>query len=446
MFPITDMRGRIIAFGGRALEKDVPAKYLNSPETTLFHKGSNLYNGAAARKATHEGGKLIVVEGYVDVVMMAMAGFGGAVAPLGTALTEDQLGILWKMSEEPILCFDGDNAGRKAAYRAVDLALPHLAPGRSLVFAALPDGQDPDDLVRSGGAAAVNDVLAGARPLADMLWARETENGNFDTPERRAGLEARLNQVTAVIANEAVRKYYRQDFEARTRQLFAPSLPARGEQRFAPRYDSRGSGGRGGFGRDRRGAGRGGPMPMFSPPSAALTASSIVRGYRSSFPPREALILLAVVNHPWLFEDHSEELASLEFLYPDADRLRRGILDAASGHDHDTASLRAAIDKRNLGTVLARAESATQVADWPARPEAAPEDVRQWWQHVVTLHRKSRTLNKELREAEQALAADPSEGHLAWLRDVQERLTALEGTEATIDGFGALSGRRKTGV
>jgi DNA primase len=278
-----------------------------------------------------------------------------------------------------------------------------------------------------------------------MLWARETEGGNFETPERRAGLEARLNQVTAAIANEAVRKYYRQDFETRTRQLFAPLSSARGEQRFAPRYDSRG-GGRSGFGRDRRGAGRGGLMPMFSPPSAALTASSIVRGYRSSFPPREALILLAVVNHPWLLEDHSEELAGLEFLYPDADRLRRGILDAASGHDHDTASLRAAIDKRNLGAVLARAESATQVADWPARPEAAPEDVRQWWQHVVTLHRKSRTLNKELREAEQALAADPSEEHLGWLRDVQERLAALEGTEATIDGFGALSGRRKAGV
>jgi len=447
MFPITDMRGRIVAFGGRALEKDVPAKYLNSPETTLFHKGALLYNGAAARKAAHEGGRLIVVEGYVDVVMMAMAGFPGAVAPLGTALTEDQLALLWRMSEEPVLCFDGDGAGRRAAYRAVDLALPHLAPGRSLLFAALPDGQDPDDLVRSGGAPAVEEVLSGARPLADMLWARETEGGNFDTPERRAGLEARLNHVTAAIANEAVRKYYRQDFEARTRELFAPFPAARGGgPRFAPRYDFRAGGGRSAFGRDRRGAGRGGPVPVFTAPSASLTASSIVRGYRSSFPPREALILLAVVNHPWLLEDHAEELASLEFLYADADRLRRGLLEAAAGHDRDTAALRVALDRRNLGTVLARAEGATQAADWPARPDAAPEDVRQWWHHIVTLHRKSRTLNKELREAEQALASDPSDEHLAWLRDVQERLAALEGTEATIEGFGALSGRRKAGI
>src|SRR6266576_4004948 len=151
MFPITDLRGRVIAFGGRALEKDVPAKYLNSPETPLFHKGSNLYNGATARQATHDGAKLIVVEGYVDVIAMVTAGFGGAVAPLGTALTENQLALLWKMADEPILCFDGDRAGQKAAWRAADMALPQLKPGKSLRFALLPEGQDPDDLARSGG-------------------------------------------------------------------------------------------------------------------------------------------------------------------------------------------------------------------------------------------------------------------------------------------------------
>src|SRR5437764_5944722 len=145
MFPITDLRGRVIAFGGRALEKDVPAKYLNSPETPLFHKGSNLYNGAAARQATHDGAKLIVVEGYVDVIAMVTAGYPATVAPLGTALTEDQLALLWKMTDEPVLCFDGDGAGRRAAYRAVDMAMPRLKPGKSLRFAMLPDGQDPDD-------------------------------------------------------------------------------------------------------------------------------------------------------------------------------------------------------------------------------------------------------------------------------------------------------------
>jgi DNA primase len=146
MFPITDFRGRIIAFGGRALDKDAPAKYLNSPETTLFHKGNNLYNGASARQATHDGAQLIVVEGYVDVIAMVTAGYPATVAPLGTALTEEQLGLLWKMDKEPILCFDGDKAGQRAAYRAVDMALPRLVPGRSVRFALLPKGQDPDYL------------------------------------------------------------------------------------------------------------------------------------------------------------------------------------------------------------------------------------------------------------------------------------------------------------
>ena len=228
MFPITDLRGRVIAFGGRALEKDAQAKYLNSPETPLFHKGATLYNIAAARQAAHDGAQIIVVEGYVDVIAMVTAGFAATVAPLGTALTEDQLALLWKMADEPVLCFDGDNAGLRAAYRAVELAMPRLKPGKSLKFALLPQGQDPDDLVRSAGRDAVNDVIGAARPLAGMLWARETEGHTFDSPERRAALEARINEVTSGIADDSVRKYYRQDFNARLSQFFAPAQAPRG--------------------------------------------------------------------------------------------------------------------------------------------------------------------------------------------------------------------------
>src|SRR5262245_49138554 len=223
MFPITDLRGRIIGFGGRALDADAPAKYLNSPETPLFHKGATLYNGAAARAAAHQGARVIAVEGYVDVIAMVNVGCAATVAPLGTALTEHQLGLIWRMADEPVLCFDGDSAGRRAAYRAVDLALPLLRPGKTLLFATLPEGQDPDDLVRSGGREAVEEVLAAARPLADMLWLRETETGGFDTPERRAALETRLGAVVSGIADEAVRRYYRQDLETRLRGLFSLS-------------------------------------------------------------------------------------------------------------------------------------------------------------------------------------------------------------------------------
>src|SRR5579871_1418621 len=249
MFPISDWRGRVIAFGGRALEKDVAAKYLNSPETPLFHKGATLYNGATARAAAHRGATVIAVEGYVDVIAMVTAGFEATVAPLGTALTADQLTLMWRLSDEPILCFDGDDAGRRAAYRAADLALPLLKPGKSLRFATLPDGQDPDDLARSGGRDAIADVLAAARPLAQMLWQRESEQGPFDTPERRAAFEARLSAVAATIADETVRRYYRQDFGGRLRQMFAPP-EARRRGAFEPR--SRRGNGPGRYATDRK--------------------------------------------------------------------------------------------------------------------------------------------------------------------------------------------------
>src|SRR5260370_1064081 len=256
MFPIGDFTGRIVAFGGRALDKDAPAKYLNSPETPLFHKGRMLYNGAGARKAANQGAPVVAVEGYVDVIAMVTAGYEATVAPLGTALTEDQLALLWKMADEPILCFDGDAAGRRAAYRAVDLALPHIKPGKSLRFASLPQGHDPDDLIRSAGPGAIADVLAAARPLADVLWTREMEGGRFDTPERRAGLEARINEMMNTISDETVRRYYRQDLWQRLRNLTAPGPPDR------PGWRGSGRGaasrrGRNGASRPYAGGGRG---------------------------------------------------------------------------------------------------------------------------------------------------------------------------------------------
>src|SRR4029077_3706130 len=300
----------VIAFGGRALEKDVSAKYLNSPETPLFHKGATLYNIAAARAAAHNAGKsgadnllgrVVAVEGYIDVIAMVTAGYEATVAPLGTALTEDQLALLWRMADEPILCFDGDAAGRRAAYRAIDLALPQLKPGKSLSFAALPQGHDPDDLVRSGGAGAVADVLAAARPRADVLRTREMEIGRFDTPERRAGLEARINELTATIADETVRRYYRQDLWQRVRKLTAPeSAPGRIARDLS---GGRNRAFRGRDGRSRQGAGGRGVEPgSLATLSPRMSTSSIVRGSRSAMPPREALILLGACNHPWLLD------------------------------------------------------------------------------------------------------------------------------------------------
>jgi DNA primase len=447
IFPITDGGGRVIAFGGRALEKDVPAKYLNSPETPLFHKGANLYNFAPARAAAHGGSQVIAVEGYVDVIAMVGAGFDAAVAPLGTALTADQLGLLWKMADEPILCFDGDGAGRRAAYRSVDLALPLLLPGKSVKFAALPEGQDPDDLVRSGGRGAVAEVLGQALPLADMLWARETEAGGFDTPERRAALEAKLNGIIGSIGHEAVRKYYWQDFGDRIRRLFAPA-PAAARQ-------ARGQPGRGAA--DRRGGGRGRaygraseplapplvPGQAYSVVSAQLAAGPIHRGHRLTVPRREALILQLVVNHPALLHDHLEELSELEFRHKDTELLKGTLIDLFA-HDGptDRGALRGALEALGLGEVVDRITGTITTASvWGTRPEAGSEDVLLTWRQLVALHRQWHSLSKELRAAEQALGQESTEANYSWLRDVKNRLSAIDGTEALVDGFGAASGR-----
>jgi DNA primase len=460
IFPITDLRGRVIAFGGRALEKDAPAKYLNSPETPLFHKGATLYNIFAARAAAHKGAQVIAVEGYVDVIAMVTAGFEGTVAPLGTALTAEQLVLLWKMADEPILCFDGDAAGRRAAYRAVDLALPLVKPGKSLKFASLPEGQDPDDLARAGGREAINEVIGAARPLAQVLWMRETEAHGLDTPERRAAFEARLGEVTAAIGDDTVRKYYRRDFGDRLRALFAGDERPRARPGFGRaannewRVANRGAGG------DWRAANRGGKTkssaPRHSPfairslpgepyvvASPQLAASPVHRGYRAAIPRREALILQAVINHPWLLHEHLEEFAEFEFRHAEAARVKREVIDIfAHGDGPDAEAMLAELGRRELAEVAARiARTITTPSVWGARPEAAPDDVLMTWKQLVALHRQWHSLIKELRDAEQALGQDSTEANYSWLQDVKARLSVLDGTEALIEGFGASSGR-----
>jgi DNA primase len=455
MFPISDWRGRVIAFGGRALEKEVSAKYLNSPETPLFHKGATLYNIAAARKAAHEGARVIAVEGYVDVIAMVMAGYEGTVAPLGTALTAEQLALMWRLNDEPILCFDGDDAGRRAAYRALDIALPLLKPGKSLKIATLPDGQDPDDLARSGGRAAIEDVLGAARPLAHVLWSRESEQGPFDTPERRAALEARIGEVTNTIGDESVRRYYRQDFSERLRQMFAPVRIATRRQNFgANRFDDK----------NRRGGAPGRPLSpkaafgdeTYVAASAQLAASPLHRGHRAAIPRSEALILLAALNHPWLLHDHMEELAEAEFRNADTQKLKSALIDVFAHHsagefrqdsgtasDADRAELVAELDRLGFGALLGRIErSITTLSVWGAQPQAARDDVLLTWKQLVALHRQWNSLTRELKDAETALGQDNSEANYTRLLDVKARLSSLEGTEALIEGFGASSGRK----
>ncbi|HEX6093972.1 MAG TPA: DNA primase, partial [Dongiaceae bacterium] len=282
MFPITDRRGRVIAFGGRILDQGEP-KYLNSPETPLFHKGRVLYGLAQAQAAAREKSEVIVCEGYMDVIALAEAGIGGAVAPLGTALTEDQILELWRLAPEPILCFDGDAAGQRAAARAIERALPLLSPGKSLRFAILPPGDDPDSLIRRGGEAAMAEALAQARPLVDVIWDQELAARPADTPERRAGLRQRLEERIRRIADRAVQDGYRQEVGVRFAKAFAPARPA-GPGRYPGQRP-----GRGPFGTRRQ--------PGL-PDGAAAGGAAARLGTQGVERHAEEQLLALVVNHP----------------------------------------------------------------------------------------------------------------------------------------------------
>lgn len=222
MFPIRDPRGRCIAFGGRAMDPNDGAKYLNSPETELFDKGRSLYNQGPARTAAGKGQPLIVAEGYMDVIALAEHGFEAAVAPLGTAVTETQLQMLWRIGPEPIVALDGDKAGIRAAMRLIDLSLPMLEAGQSLRFALMPDGKDPDDLLRAAGPGAMRKLLDDAIPMVRLLWQRETDGKVFDSPERKAALDKALRDKIALIKDPSIRQHYGAEIKDLRWQLFNP--------------------------------------------------------------------------------------------------------------------------------------------------------------------------------------------------------------------------------
>jgi len=432
MFPITDVKGRVIAFGGRALKADVPAKYLNSPEGALFHKRRVLYNLDRARGPAYDSGAMIVAEGYMDVIALWAAGFRNAVAPLGTALTEDQIALLWRFADEPVLCFDGDEAGLKAAYRVLDTALALIRPGRSLRFALLPPGRDPDDVLRDEGADAMAALIEGARPLVDMVWAREMEGRDLSTPERRAALEARMREVVAMITDEEVRAHYRDQVNERLKALWRPRAqgPARGQ--FEPGRRG-GAGGRGGFSQ----------KPRFTPATASLKTSALVRQGPGPVPQREMLLVLTVVNHPGLLEQFAEEFSEIELAAPALDSLRREILDiAAQSGPLDRATLLDQLEGRGVSETVARMERGlTHHSDWFVHADTAPSDAETGWLHTLSLHRKALTLQKELRAAERAFGQDGSQENFARLCDIREAMSSTEGHEAMIEGFGEASQR-----
>jgi DNA primase len=378
MFPISDGRGRLIAFGARALEADAKPKYINTGETPLFSKGTQLYNFATARAAALKAGTIILAEGYMDVIALVRAGFAHSVAPLGTAFTEDQLHLLWRTAPEPILAFDGDSAGLNAAHRAARLALPHLKAAHSLRFAFLPGGEDPDSFIAAEGSAAMHALLEGAIPLSQLLWQAETEGKDLSTPERRAGLEQRLKEIVEQITDRTVADYYRDNFRERVQESFK-RRPA----------DARGPGPRGPL---RTSAGFRGPFkPRPGTPDAvgaSVQGSALARaGLTQARHLAEMELGRLLAECPEIALLEGESLAGLELKDPSLDRLRHELLNlAASGSSLEKAGVQTHFTRKGMADLLARF----------AGPAVEDENPRTLFQRAVADLRSQRGPRKVL--------------------------------------------------
>ena len=292
IFPIADRRGRVIAFGGRALG-DIKPKYLNSPETPLFSKGRLLYALDKARQAVRDGADVIVTEGYMDVIALSQAGFGGAVAPLGTALTESQIEELWRLAPEPVLCFDGDEAGRRAAGRALDRLLPRLVPGKTARFVFLPEGEDPDSFVNLSGAEAFGRMVDRAISVSDALWRRVARSQTINSPEIAMVVEKNIEETVAQMAERNTQFYYRVFLKKRL---------------FALLWDKR----------DKSGKANVIEMKSDVDPEANVANA-------------QKALVSALINHPWLIRNYGERLVEIEFAATDLERL---LMEVILLHSH----------------------------------------------------------------------------------------------------------------
>lgn len=418
MLPIQDARGRVIAFGGRILDKrEGVAKYLNSPDTDLFDKGRTLYNLHRAAPASRQSGRVVVVEGYMDVIALANAGIKDAVAPLGTALTEMQLELLWRMVEVPVLCFDGDAAGQRAAMRAIARALPMLAPMRSLGIVRLPAGLDPDDLIKAHGAKAMERLLAEPASLIDTLWEFERDAQPLATPEAKAGLKARLMAHVETIADPEIKSLYRRELSDRFSAFaYPPRAPRPAPQARPPQ--------------GQRGAWKGAnlPPPGLSEEARGRLAAIMAGGQRQGL---LAAVLAGFARHPQAIARHTEALSTLARVTPDAAPVIESLLELAETLDSRAPT---AMCTPTQGQPAPSADIRYAFLDEGTDPDAASEELAE----AVSLLVERPALEAALAATIARFDSDP-EGSFA----EQTRLrTQLMAVEERLKAFG----RRKAGA
>ncbi len=447
MFPIEDLKGKVIAFGGRALSSQQKAKYLNSPETPLFHKGRLLYNIAKARQSAYDEQSVIAVEGYMDTIACAQAGFENVVAPLGTALTSEQLQLMWRLAKEPVLCFDGDEAGKKAAWRAIDTVLPELHPGFSLRFAFLPDGQDPDDLIKSEGKRAFGEVIKAASPLVDVLWQRELKLAPTDTPERRAAFEARLQEQIDRINNPAVKTHYDKEIRQRLWELWRERGTSKSAAGSAQRSTPNGS-----YKAWRKDRTR--PSELVERFAHQMASSmetwrkgAMAAGAKEQNLPREDLVLEALINHPWLLEDYSEEISELIFVQSELSALRDAILQVQivlSGQNGlDTESLRVHLKEIGFGDALERVGAAhIGIERWVRALDQSQIVIEASWQQMLELYRRQMADSPRLDGVKQAFDDDGSEENFGKVTDLNARYVNNEDLHAGASDVGGMQDNR----
>ncbi len=395
IFPITDMRGKVISFGGRALDPEAKAKYLNGPETELFSKSHVLYGLYDARKILGAGdadAPLVVVEGYMDVIACQRAGVAG-VAGMGTALTEDQMALMWRFHPEPTLCFDGDGAGRRAAARAIERALPSLKPGRSFRFALVTGGKDPDDVLREQGPAALKAQLSQTTPFVDALFALNRDQEPLDTPERRAGFKARLRAAAGAIQDKDLSQAYREALLERFDGLFA--RPAQAQERpFPQRRRPFGQGGWRG-GEDR--------FPDRGPPTAEGMAAA--RRLAVGLDPMAAAVAKGALDDPARLDDRLETLESHGMGHPALNDLASEIIRLRLEADVlDSEGLTRHLTSRGFGALLGEIDRAARISGAPfLKSDIAPDAARSLWSHAFEVLNRMAALESALNAAKAGL-------------------------------------------